>query len=223
MHSLRIALPLIVVLLFGCGGSSSDAPQDETAKPAAESGAPDPCELLNDTVLRAHFEVGDAAISRRPGQHSPHPLCMISWPKPDAEARQAEFMKKMSEYTTAKARGEEAAMPKLRMENEINLTIMKQRFDSPEQAASAFDMGMDILQNGLKSQQGDENASKILRHDVEPVTGLGDKAAWVAGLNQISVQNDRRVFHLGINVYDDPETNRAKAMEIAKSLLEHIR
>jgi hypothetical protein len=217
VRTLAVVIPLVLVLLTACGGESSSASKDETSK----ADAPDPCELLNKAFIRAHFETGEAEISIRPSQYSSHPLCMVNWPKPNENEIQAEFQKKMQEYSMAMAKGEKPEMPKIPRPNEVSLTIMGKRFDNKAQAESALDTGMDILHNGLKSQK--EGAPKMRTYEIEPVEGLGDKAAWVVGMNQISVANDRRVFHLAVNVYDDPQENRAKAMELAKLLLNKIR
>ena len=85
---------------------------------------------------------------------------------------------------------------------------------------SALDSGLDILKNGLKSRPKDP--AKVRSINIQPVEGLGDKAAWTTPQNQISVANERRIFHLNVNVYEDSETNRVKAIELARLFLNEI-
>jgi len=122
----------------------------------------------------------------------------------------------------AKAKGQDVVMPKSpRRNSEISLTVPTKRFDSNAQAMSALDSGLDILKYGLKSRPKDP--ARVAAINIQPVEGLGDKAAWTTPNNQISVANERRMFHLNVNVYEDSETNRVKAMELANLFLKEIR
>jgi hypothetical protein len=220
-------IPLFFLLLIGCGDNSS---AESTAKSTAteSKSAPDkaegfdPCELLNEKLVRSHFELGDAEITSRSSVQSRYATCRVIWPKPNSAQIQAEYKEKITEYSMAKAKGQDAEMPKHpRSDSEISITVPTKRFDSSAQAISALDTGLDILKNGLKSRPKDP--ARVALINIQPVEGLGDKAAWTTPNNQMSVANERRIFHLIVNVHEDSEANRAKAMDLAMLFLKDIR
>ena len=223
MRAFTLILPVLCILLASCGGGSDDsAGADSKGKPAADENRFDPCERLTEDVIRSHFEVGDAEISSRSSSHRRYATCIVNWPRPDHEALQEAYQKKIMEFGQAKARGETAEMPEApRTYCELTCTVPVKRFDSPAQAQSALDSALDIMKNGLKTRpKTEEQRAKVV---IEPVDGIGDKAAWNVGNNQISVANGRRMFHLTVNVYDDPAANRAKAMKLAALFLKDVR
>lgn len=227
MRAFALFLPVLCIFLASCGSGSDDSAgvdskAESRGKPAADGDGFDPCELLNEEILHSHFEVGDAEIYSRSSSHRRYATCIVNWPRPDHEALQEAYQKKVMEYGQAKARGETVEMPESpRTHCELTCTVPVKRFHSPAQAQSALDTALDIMKNGLKTRpKTEEQRAKVV---IEPVDGLGDKAAWNVGNNQISVANGRRMFHLTVNVYDDGAANRAKAMELAALFLKDVR
>lgn len=222
MRALTLMISILCILLIGCGDNSSADLTSVESKPASDKAEGfDPCELLNEKLLRSHFEIGDAEISSRSSLQRRYATCLVSWPKPNDAELQAEFKEKITEYGMAKAKGQDVEMPKAPRHAELSLTVSAKRFDSNAQAMSALDSGLDILKHGLKSRPKDP--AKVRSINIQPVEGLGDKAAWTTPQNQVSVANERRIFHLNVNVYEDSETNRVKAIELARLFLNEIR
>lgn len=222
MRAPMLMISLICLLIIGCGDSSS--PETTTAESKSnpdKADGFDPCELLNENLIRSHFEVGDAEISPRSSLQRRYATCLVSWPRPNDAELQAEYKEKITEYSMARAKGQDVEMPKAPRYAELSMTVSAKRFDSNEQAMSALDSGLDILKNGLKSRPKDP--AKVALINIQPVEGLGDKAAWTTPQNQVSVANNRRIFHLNVNVYADSEANRIKAMELARLFLDEIR
>ncbi|NNF08393.1 MAG: hypothetical protein HKN21_16655 [Candidatus Eisenbacteria bacterium] len=201
MRSLTVMIPLLFVLLFGCGGgSSSDSASSnseqtpnkgDSNKASTKDSDFDPCDLLSEKLIRSSFEVGDLEVTSRSSIQRRYSTCRKFWP------------------------GSSAAK-----NCEVSLTVPNKRFDNEAQAVSALDAALDILKYGLKSRPKDPERVKEI--NVQPLDGIGDKAAWTTPQNQISVANGRRLFHLNVNVYEDSERNRAVALELAKQFVKEI-
>ena len=186
--------------------------------------ADDPCALLSDDLLKAHFSIGNVEITRSPSKYSPHPLCIATWPKPDAEAIEAENEANMMAYMTAKMQGndEEASKLRKRSTNEVSLTINKKTYDTKESASSGFDQAMRILREGMTVKvKGKETKSPT--YETEPVNGVGDKAVWIPRMNQLSVLSGLKIFHLGVLIEKDDQANLGHAKQVAKDLCKGIR
>lgn len=221
MRALTLMIPIFCLVLVGCGGNSSSDSDRADSKPATAKGdGLDPCDLLSEELVRSQFEVGDAEIAPRSSVHSRYSTCLVSWPRSNDAELQAEFQEKLKEYGMAKASGQNVEMPKPPRPCEMSLTVPNKRFDDAAAAQSALDGAMDILKNGLKSRPKDPE--RVREINIQPVDSLGDKAAWITPNNQISVAKGRGLFHLAVNVYDDPEANRAKAIELAKIFVKEI-
>ncbi len=183
----------------------------------------DPCALLSNELLQRHFTIGNAEVTRSPSKYSPHPLCIATWPKPDAEAIEAENEANMMAYMTAKMQGndEEASKLRKRSTNEVSLTINKDTYETAEKASAGFDNAMRILREGMTvTVRGKETKSPT--YETTPVEGVGEKAMWVSRMNQLSVLSGKKIFHLGVLVGNDPQANLAHAREVAKDLCASI-
>ncbi len=225
MRPLTLAVPLLCLLQIGCGddaGSDSNSSSGNGSGNGSDNeGELDVSGLLSESLVRSHFEVGDAEVTASSSEQSRYSTSRVFWPRSNHEELQAEFQAKVKEYAMAKARREDAEMPKSpRLNCEISLTVPNKRFDDAAQAQSALDTGLDILKNGLKTRPKDP--ARVAEINIQPVDGLGDKAAWTTPQNQLSVANGRRIFHLIVSVSDDPEANRAKAVELAKLFVKDI-
>lgn len=223
MRALILIISVFCLLQVGCGESSSTDPATVAAKPASDSSeGVDACELLNEKLIRSHFEVGDAEIWTSSAVRHGWATCRLGWSRPEYPELQAEYKAKVTEWGKAKDMGQDVQEPKRPREaNELSLTMSAERHDNSAQAISALDTALDIMKYGLKSRPKDP--AKVASINIQPVEGLGDKAAWTTPNNQISVANERRMFHLNVNVYTDSEANRVKAMELANLFLEDIR
>ena len=223
---------LCPLLLAGCGEAAQDspAPASSTSPDAGEQIAKDilkeagvepadpalACEILDDDLVRAHFDVGDAEITRNPSKYSPHPLCTVSWPKPNAAELEAKSREAMSDYLQRKMKGEDVKMPSFRTTNEVSLTIVKDAFASPEDTITAFDGAMRMMSEGITRTVGEQEVS--FQADVEPVDGVGRKAMWSPKLSQVSVATSNRIFHVTVNTDGDQESSKEKAIRIARDV-----
>lgn len=232
--SRMICIAALAVVLAGCGGEGEETaevnPENveqaitaEVEKRTGRKPSTDttPCEILDDTFVRAHFEVGsDVEISRSPSKYSPHPLCTVSWARPDAEELQKKNAEAMSEYMQAKLRGEDVKMPSFRTTNEVSLTLYEPEFEDARTAQSSFDAAMSSLSKGITASH--EDVEMTFQADLVPVSGIGDKAMWAASMRQLSVVDGTRIFHVGVNTGDDRDADRAKAEEVAKAIAEKL-
>lgn len=206
--------------LVGCGNGDSSTDRKSTASAASTtvSEDPDPCTILSDALLSKHFNADPAEINRSPSKYSPHPLCIATWPKENAEELQKQYDAQYTEYLRKKILGEDVTRPE-KPTNEVDLTVNKNRFDDNARAASAFASAMGILQDGKTFEvQGKEQVFEP--RETELVTGVGDKAYWVPSMNQLSVLSGRSIFHVAVILGKDAETNLTKARELATSLTE---
>lgn len=221
------ALALFTSALLACGGT--DEPIDrmtvEDVEPAIleevekrtgrkPSTDTTPCEILDDALVSAHFEVpADVEITRSPSKYSPHPLCTVSWPKPDAAEIQAQMGAAMSEYMTKKMRGEDVERPAFRTTDEISLTLNDPPSETPELARAHFESAMRRLSEGISSSH--QGVEVTFQADLTPVSGVGDQALWAPKLRQLSVVDDTRIFHVTVNTGGEPEAELAKAKAVA--------
>lgn len=215
---------LLFVLFAGNPIAAFEVPPNEIGGHEEAFIADEPCALLSDDLLEAHFSIGNVEITRSPSKYSPHPLCIVTWPKPDAEAIEAENEANMMAYMTAKMQGNDKEASKLRKRttNEVSLTINKDKYDSAEKASAGFDNAMRILREGMTiTVRGKETKSPT--YETDPVDGVGEKAMWVSGLNQLSVLSGRRIFHLGVIIDEDRSNHLEKAKAIAMDLCKLIR
>ena len=204
-----LAFALALSTLHGCGDSGSPSAPAAAQQPA-------PCELMSDTLLSAHLEFApDAEISRTPSKHSPHPLCSISVPKPNAAELEQEREAAMADYIQRKLRGEDVKIPAVSAVYEVSLTLLPPA-ESPEQAMVNFDSAMNMLTEGITG--GTEEVQVTFQADVEPVTGVGSKAMWAPRLHQLSVVDGVQVLHVTVNTGEGDKTDRDKAIGIARDL-----
>ncbi len=175
----------------------------------------DPCKILTADLLQAHFEVGED-LNLRSHQDSPNPLCSAEWEKPNAEELRSGFQKQMSDYLTAKAQGKDVKMPRMRLENEVSLTLSGRNFESSAQAAESFRSAMKKLNEGISGGSG--KSKFTFQADTTPVPDVGDQAEWSPKMHQISVQSGRHIFHVTVKTHEDPADDLPKAKELASAI-----
>ncbi len=204
------AIALCGLMLVACGDDSSSA-----------SGDADPCALLSNSLLDAHFPVPDPGqVNRSPSRYSPHPLCMVTWEKANAAELQAEYDEEMTAYMKRKMQGEKVDLPAMRTRNEVTLTLYTPLFDSEQAAQSGFNSAMRMLQAGTRSQVADTQIN--FQADLETVSGVGDEARWAARLNQLSIVDGRRILHITVDTGADKARHLALAKALAQDLLPQL-
>ena len=222
---------MFAVALLGCGNSdepptAEDVERSITKKIVAETGVPassdrTPCEILDDKLIRAHFDIGaDAEIARSPSRVSPHPFCTASWPKSNAAEIGTTRATAMSEYVQKKMRGEKVKMPSFRTSDEVSLTLVQPPFESRERAMSAFERSMKALSKGMTATR--ENVEVTFQAELTPVEGVGDKAMWAAKMRQISVVDGIRIFHVTVDTGAELDAELETASAIARDVANRL-
>lgn len=207
----------MVAALQGCGDSgNAESAAAKASERTAATEQPAPCELMTDALLGRHLEfAADATISRSPSKYSPHPLCTVSIPKPNAAELEKAREAAMADYLQRKLRGEDVKLPSLNTNYEVSLTLL-QPAESAAQAQANLDSAMAMLARGITG--GTEDIEVTIQADVEPVTGVGDKAMWAPRLHQLSLADGPQVFHVTVNTGEGDSADREKAIAIARDL-----
>lgn len=219
-----------VALLVGCGGEDPGAgaadgieqaviDEVEARTGAEPSTSTQPCDILDDELVRAHFNVAEGVeITRSPSKYSPHPLCTVTWDKPNADEIREQNREQIMERMRAQMEGGELPA-QARATNELTLTIYEPRFESPEAALGSFETAMRRLSEGVTARSGDREVT--FQADVEPVEGIGLKAMWAPKLRQLSVVEGRNLFHVTVNTGElatDKELARSVAADVVSKL-----
>lgn len=233
MKTLRVLLVIsfMSVLMVACDSandSSVDSAKRENPDQAAEatgagarpSSDTQPCEVLSDELLARHFEIGDAEIKRTPSKYSPHPRCTASWPKPNAAELEAKAEDMRIENMKKRMSGEEVE-PVESPNNKVSLTLSKNPFENRSDAVSEFDSALRILSEGMTIET-ERGTRKTSTYEYEPVDGVGEKAAWVPRMNQLSVATSSRIFHVSVDVSGGSDSDLVKAKELAHELAESL-
>ncbi|MGD2070098.1 MAG: hypothetical protein PVI57_15600 [Gemmatimonadota bacterium] len=144
------------------------------------------CEVLGSGVLTDVFQVSEDGWSFRPASRFvPQALCT-------ANARSADGSSSF----------------------EVALTILKDRFDSPEAAVASLESAVETLSAGRTVEVG--GRTRTIQVDFEPfIDRVGDQAAWAPRLNELSVAHRGTRFAVTVTGMGGPEGNRAKAIETA--------
>lgn len=241
MHAFRslLLIAALAALLAACGDSSepetgvvdvlSNPPEQaessgmllatvsKRAQQSLETMDINPCDLLTDDLVREHLpsSVG-SSIQRKISEYSVHPLCIVSWRKPDAEEIEAKTGAVMQEYMQRKMRGEEVSMPNLRVIDELTLTLFEPVFDNGKLAQDSFDHAMTILQKGVTGSH--DGVEVTFQSDVYTVDSVGDKATWAERLRQLSVVSGGRIFYVTVTTGADNADELATAVSVAQDV-----
>ena len=221
---------ILAVASFGCGGDESTTAGDverTIGRDVAEatgteaSTSAEPCEVLDEALVRASFEIGpEVEIVRAPSKYSRDPLCTARWAKPNAEEIEQKRAALMTDYMTRKMKGEDVEKPAFRTQNEVSLTLTDKPAENPEQAMAMFDSAMRVLSEGFTSAH--EGTEVTFQADLTPVEGVGRKAMWASSLRQLSVVDGNRIFHVGVNTGAELEAELEKAKAIANEVAQEL-
>lgn len=202
---------------------SSEAVADEVAEAtgAAPSTDSTPCEVLSDELLTKHFDLSSAEVKKTPSKRAPHPFCKASWKKPNAAEIEEERKQAMMEYMRKKLSGEEVKRPSLRTTSSVTLTLAKEAYGERQATLSAFDRAMRVLSEGM-TVETDAGSTRTPTYDYEPVDGIGEKAAWVPGMHQLSVATAHRIFHVAVRIDGGLSAERERAKEVARDVAQRL-
>lgn len=186
----------------------------------------DPCAILGNGMVSEVFGIDSSAVTLRAGS-SRHPLCMASWRKEDADAIEAAAPQQMMDYMrrrmAAQQKGEafDEQMPIQRTDNETSLTIANETFDSAGAAAASLEELVARLREGISVEvRGRQHTTQVDYDDW--ITGVGDRAAWAPRLSQLAVAAKGVIFHVSVQVSEDPAENRSHAIELARKVAETL-
>jgi hypothetical protein len=108
-------------------------------------------------------------------------------------------------------------MPSFRTTDEVSLTLYSPTFESRSQALAGFDAAMKRLSDGVTTSAGDVEFT--YQADVEPVSGVGDKAMWVPKMRQLSVVSGNQLLHLSVNTGRELDAELATARALAEDVI----
>ncbi|HUO84350.1 MAG TPA: hypothetical protein VM534_04470 [Thermoanaerobaculia bacterium] len=219
----------------------ASGPRD--ASPAAFAA----CDLLTPTLLASHYSIDAAEL--QPGGSQRENFCAYRWNKPDhaaiLEENRKALINQVNERMEAMRRGETyQAPPARRAENEVTLSLPPSA-STADQAARQFETIQKRLSGGMtvaideetrdearrtaeeatggrRSATGDLPESVTFQADTVPVKGVGDRAFWAPSLHQLTVLSGTNVFHLGVQVADDPSANLEEARSLAPKIIEQF-
>lgn len=230
-----MVLFLPILLLAGACGDAEQTSNPEDVRKTIESevaaatgqsrtgGSSDntPCEILDDAIIRESLNVSEGVEISRQLSNYLHPMCTVSWPKPNADEIESTTAAAMMDHIQKLARGEETAMPSFRTTDEVTLTLTHPPFKDADAALAGFDSAMKTLTEGVTATR--DGVSATIQADGTPVAGVGQKAMWVPKFRQLSVVDGNRMFHLGVNTGSDRDAELEVAKEIARKVARQLR
>ena len=216
----------ILMLVIGCS-PHADAGARHTSEAATERAItgqfngdiPDPCHILTREFLEEFFEI-QGELTRNPSRHSPHPYCMVTWRKADADAIEEKNKAMMMQYIQDKAAGKDVTLPNERTDNIVSLTINSPLFDTESEASNGFETVKKILSEG-KSVEVKGKIYNSGAREIISISGVGNKAIWTPSLHQVSVQSGKAIFHVTVEAGKDA-ASRELAERIAIKLIRNV-
>lgn len=184
------------------------------------------CGSLSPDLVNAVVPVEEGSLRYHPLQVSrvPHAVCTASWDKPDKEKLEAACKQAMMDYSKRRVQAMihqekfDEPMPACpRTTNSVSLTIVSPVHDSAEEAVADLENAVGQLTTGIDFEvQGETHTSQIVFDSW--VEGVGDRAAWSTEANELQVASRGVRFAVTVQVRDDPDENRALAIELARRL-----
>ncbi|MEZ5313567.1 MAG: hypothetical protein R2862_07885 [Thermoanaerobaculia bacterium] len=177
------------------------------------------CDVLRSGPLVAVFGDGAASASFRPGsKYVPHPLCLVSWDKPDHDA----LVAARSAYERDKAMARVQKKPFDRAQPpsdhfEASLTILKQTYRSAAEAVADLESSVAQLEAGITvTVSGKEHTTQLDFDDLS--NEVGDRCAWAPKHRELLVAWGGVRFTVSVRGFDDPAQDRAHAVELARAI-----
>ena len=184
------------------------------------------CELFRTVLVDVVLEVAAEAVTYQPMQSAavPSAVCLAGWDKPDKEEMEAACKQSMLDHSTrlvqAMQRREDFDEPIPTCpptSNSITFAISKPVHDSAEEAVASLESGVGQLSEGIDFEvQGESRTVRVLFDGW--IEGVGDRAAWASEAGELAVASGGVRFGVTVRVLDDPEENKALAIELARRL-----
>lgn len=184
------------------------------------------CGVLSPELMSAIFQVDGQQLRHHPMQMTriPHAVCIAGWDKPDKEAREAACKESMMDYSKRRVQAMvhqekfDEPMPACPgTSNTVGLTIVNPVRGSAQEAVADLENAVGKLTEGIDFEvQGETHTSQIVFDSW--IDGVGDRAAWSSEANELQVASDGVRFAVTVQVRDDPEENKALAIELARRL-----
>lgn len=231
------AIALILGVATGCGSESEADVAEAVEAPdraglqavavevsaAADGGERGEiaCEVLRSGALVDVFGVMAEAASYTPGSNFiPHGLCTARWDRPnraELDAARLAYEAARAMATVRRESFDDAPPPP--SQYEVSLTIIAQEYDSPAAAVASLEGAVAQLGQGVEVEVPGGNV--LAQVDFEPwVEGIGDRAAWARGLEELSVAHDGVRYAVLVRGFDDAARNRDWTTRLAQRLTE---
>lgn len=177
------------------------------------------CDVLRSGLLTEQFGKEAAAATFRPGsKYVPHALCTATWSKPnqtELAAAQASYEQRKAMARATKKPFDEARPPSDR--HEVSLTILDRKYRSAAEAVADLESSVAALEKGITvTVQGKEHTTQM---DFDPLSSeVGDRSAWAPKIQELQVAKGYLRYAMHVSGFDDPATNRAQAVALAKKV-----
>jgi len=209
-----IGYSLLLFSLFACGPADSSAATEDNAAGVSE----DSCAAFESGIVSELFGVDASLVSYRrsvPVKSAGHVLCSANWENPDKAELQAEYTKKLQEWSRNMTTGKKEPMPKSpNMDAWVSLTLVATRFDSAAAAVASLEDAVATLSKGVTvSVAGKDYEKKTSFGDW--LDNVGDKAVF-SDSGELLVADDGKRFAVLVKVAGDPEANHEQAINLAR-------
>lgn len=234
---MRVLIVLLVVLCSACGGGNGgetaadpSIPDSSDTAAAESAGGVDsdlsPCDILTEEMVREFLQPGDVEITSEPGSTRQSTYCQYKWSEQLSAEEQQERDNAAAAWmmarTEARARGEDPPeRPAFRSLDGDVFFNMLNPFESPQQAAGAFEAMAQRLREGIQVETEGAGTVEFRGGDSTRVEGIGEKALWDPDLRQVSVVAGSRLFHLKVVLPGD-EDPRGAAERLAAELVRKL-
>lgn len=225
------------------GTKAEPGAQATKAKPGAVmkhvlTPAADSCAVLTETLVRRTFDLSDKVKLERGKSTGADQVCAYQWDKPNADKLRAELHKKEQEHVKQMMKqlhsgkmGQgltEMAKEVPTVKSQVSLILSNFHFDSKDNARTSFQSSMKKLNDGIKREvsvpgkKGKHEEVVAFRLQNVPVKGVGDLAAWSPKIDQLTVLDGKRIFHVRANIHTDADENLVEAKKLAQAVIDAL-
>jgi hypothetical protein len=175
------------------------------------------CDVLRSGPLLEVFGAeAEAATYQAGSKYIPHFLCSTYWDKPNREVLDAAAAQYEMNKALAKVKREAFDQPKPPpSQYRVSLTIVDEKFASPEAAVASLESTVSMLSEGL-SVEVDGKEHIVQTEFAGWVDGVGDRAIWTPKASELLVAHAGVRFAVAVSGFDEAAENKAKAIELAQ-------